>query len=141
MKFTILIPLTKTTRPFGFGLSYTTFAYSDLRVPKEAKAGQPVEVSVTVQNTGHRAGKEVVQLYVHDKASTLARPPKELKGFQKVLLQPGASTVVTFVLDQRALSFYDPYRAQWVAEPGEFEVLVGSSSRDIRARGTFTLVE
>lgn len=127
--------------PFGFGLSYTTFAYSDLQVPKEIKAGQPVEVSVTVQNTGHRAGQEVVQLYVHDKASTLARPPKELKGFQKVLLRPGASTVVTFVLDQRALSFYDPYRAQWVAEPGEFEVLVGSSSRDIQARGTFTLVE
>jgi len=127
--------------PFGFGLSYTTFACSDLWVPQEVKAGEPLEVAVTVKNTGDRAGKEVVQLYVHDKASTLVRPPQELKGFKKVFLEPGASTVVNLVLDQRALSFYDPDREQWVAEPGEFEVLVGSSSRDIRARATFNLVE
>jgi len=127
--------------PFGFGLSYTTFAYSDLRVlPQEAQAGEPIEVAVTVTNTGDRAGKEVVQLYVHDRASTLARPPKELKGLKKVFLEPGESTVVNLVLDQRALSFYDPDREQWVAEPGEFEVLVGSSSRDVRARATFKLV-
>jgi beta-glucosidase len=126
--------------PFGFGLSYTTFEYSALRLPDKVKAGEPVKVSVTVKNSGDRAGREVVQLYVADKAASLARPPKELKGFKKVFLKPGESTTVDFVLDQRALSFYDPYRKGWVAEPGEFEVLVGSSSRDIRAQGTFTLV-
>jgi beta-glucosidase len=126
--------------PFGFGLSYTTFEYSNLRIPDKVKAGEPIKVSVTVKNSGDRAGQEVVQLYVSDKAASLARPPKELKGFAKVALKPGKSTVVNFVLDQRALSFYDPYRKGWVAEPGEFEVLVGSSSRDIRARGVLTLV-
>jgi beta-glucosidase len=125
--------------PFGFGLSYTTFEYSDLRVPKTARAGEPVNVSVTVTNTGKCAGKEVVQLYVSDEVSSLPRPPKELKGFKKVVLDPGESAIVEFVLDQRALSFYDPYRKQWVAEPGEFEVLVGGSSRDIRLRAGFTL--
>jgi beta-glucosidase len=69
----------------------------------------------------------------------LARPPKELKGFAKVALEPGESKTVRFVLDQRALSFYDPYRQQWVAEPGDFEVLIGASSRDIRARAMLTL--
>jgi beta-glucosidase len=127
--------------PFGFGLSYTTFAYSDLRVPETVQPGESVEVSVTITNTGARAGKEVVQLYVGDKASSLVRPPKELKGFKKVSLDPGESKTADFVLDQRALSFYDPAQKQWVAEPGEFEVLVGSSSRDIRLRGAFTLEE
>jgi len=83
----------------------------------------------------------VVQLYVHDKESALVRPPKELKGFEKVFFQPGESTQVSFVLNQRALSFYDPYQKRWVAEPGKFEVLVGGSSRDIRARAMFTLLE
>ncbi len=127
--------------PFGFGLSYTTFEYSDLQVPKTVQPGEPVEVSVTVTNTGVRAGKEVVQLYVADKVSSLARPPKELKGFKKVSLDPGESKTIDFTLDQRALSFYDPTQKRWVAEPGEFEVLVGSSSRDIRLRAAFTLEE
>ena len=125
--------------PFGFGLSYTTFEYGDLQVPAMVEAGKPVEVSVTVTNTGKFPGKEVVQLYVGDEASSLPRPPKELKGFKKVALDPGQSATVAFVLDQRALSFYDPYQKQWVVEPGRFEVLVGGSSRDVRVKGAFTL--
>lgn len=126
--------------PFGHGLSYTTFEYSDLSVPKQVEAGKAVTVAVTVTNTGAREGKEVVQLYVGDRQSSLARPPKELKAFAKISLKPGESQTVNFTLDQRALSYYDPYRKQWVAEPGEFDILIGSSSRDIRARATFTLV-
>jgi beta-glucosidase len=125
--------------PFGFGLSYTTFAYSDLKVPDVVKAGDAVEVAVTVKNTGERAGKEVVQLYVHDMLASVVRPPKELKGFQKVRLEPGEHTTLHFTLDARAFSFYDVDQKQWVVEPGEFEILVGSSSRDIRARATMTL--
>lgn len=124
---------------FGHGLSYTTFAYSHLTVPPVVKAGDPVPVSVTVTNTGNVAGQEVVQLYVCDPVASLPRPPKELKGFQKIALEPGESALVEFVLDQRALSFYDPYRQQWVAEPGTFDVLVGSSSLDIRVQSTLTL--
>jgi beta-glucosidase len=126
---------------FGFGLSYTTFEYSDLRVSETVQPGEPVSVSVTVTNTGAQAGKEVVQLYVGDTESSLARPPKELKGFEKIHLEPGESKTVDFTLDQRALSFYDPVQKQWVAEPGEFEVLIGSSSRDIRVRSAFILEE
>ena len=125
--------------PFGHGLSYTTFAYNDLSVPETVKAGETVKVSVKITNTGGVAGAEVVQLYVADKASSLVRPPKELKGFAKVTLEPGISTTVTFILDGRALSFYNPYQETWVAEPGKFEILAGSSSRDIRAKKTFTL--
>lgn len=127
--------------PFGLGLSYTTFEYSDLQIPEAVQPGEPVPVSVTVTNTGAQAGKEIVQLYVADKESSLPRPPKELKGFGKVLLEPGESKTVAFELDQRALSFYDPYCNQWVAEPGEFEVLIGASSRDIRLKAAFTLEE
>ena len=126
--------------PFGFGLSYTTFEYSQLQVAEKVKSGEPVSVAVTVKNTGKVAGQEVVQLYVSDKLSSLARPPKELKGFAKVALQPGESQTVNFTLDQRAFAFYDPYRQQWVAEPGAFEILVGSSSRDIRRQATCSLV-
>lgn len=125
--------------PFGHGLSYTTFEYSQLQAPAEVKMGELVRVSITVRNTGEMEGKEVVQLYVHDAQSRLPRPPKELKGFAKVTLKPGASQTVTFTLDQRALSFYDPIRRAWVAEPGTFAVLVGSSSRDIRGRTVFDL--
>jgi len=127
--------------PFGFGLSYTSFAYSDLQVPSTAKAGEPVEASVVVENTGDRAGKEVVQLYVRDVESSLARPPKELKGFAKVSLQPGERTTVKFTLDRRAFAFYDPQRAAWTVEPGAFEILVGASSRDIRAAATLRLAD
>ena len=125
--------------PFGHGLSYTSFAYSNLKVSKKVKAGKMVEVSLTVTNIGKAAGKEVVQLYVSDLKCSLPRPPKELKGFAKVALAPGEAGTVAFSLDERALSFYDPHEHAWVAEPGEFEVLVGSSSRDIRLKAKFTL--
>ena len=125
--------------PFGYGLSYTTYEYSGLHLPVEGPAGQSVEVSLTVKNTGKVAGKEIVQLYVGDLSSSLARPPKELKGFAKLELAPGESKEVHFTLDERAFSFYNPYLKRWVAEPGEFEILVGASSRDIRQKGSFLL--
>ena len=127
--------------PFGHGLSYTSFAYSDLKVAKKVKTGEKVEVTLQVKNTGKVAGKEVVQLYVADPQSTLPRPPKELKAFAKVELQPGESKAVAFTLDERALSYYNPVKKGWVAEPGEFVVLVGSSSRDIRLQAKFNLLE
>jgi len=125
--------------PFGHGLSYTEFAYSDLQVTPTVRRGEPVSVSITVKNVGERAGKEVVQLYVRDVAASLPRPPKELKRFAKINLAPGEAQTVRFELDERALAFYDPERKAWIAEPGEFEVLIGSSSRDIRARALFRL--
>jgi len=126
--------------PFGHGLSYTTFVYSNLRLSaSEIDADETLQVSVDVQNTGTRAGKEVVQLYVRDVEAGVMRPEKELKGFQKIALDPGETKTVTFTLDREALSYYDPVQKAWVAEAGEFEVLIGSSSRDIRLRGTFTL--
>lgn len=96
-------------------------------------------MSVKVRNSGQCQGAEVVQLYVHDRESSLVRLPKELKGFGKVALQPGATKTVSLVLDRQAFSFYDPCRRAWVVEPGEFEILVGSSSRDIRLSAGVTL--
>ncbi|MGQ9780604.1 MAG: fibronectin type III-like domain-contianing protein, partial [Bacillota bacterium] len=126
--------------PFGHGLSYTTFAYDEFVAPRQARIGEPVRLSVRVTNTGPRAGKEVVQVYVRDVESSLPRPPKELKAFAKVALAPGESKTVEFALDGRAFAFYDPYRGRWTVEPGEFELLVGSSSRDIRGAATVELV-
>ena len=127
--------------PFGYGLSYTTFEYGNLRLNKpEYALGETIEVSVDVTNTGARAGKEVVQLYVRDVASSLVRPKKELEAFAKVDLQPGETKTVAFKLDERALSFYDDAQAKWVAEAGKFKVLVGASSRDIRCKAVFSLV-
>jgi beta-glucosidase len=125
--------------PFGHGLSYTTFEYRDLQAPPQVVSGESVPVSLIVKNTGQYAGKEVVQLYVRDIQSSLPRPPKELKAFAKLSLAPGEEQKVSFTLDTRSLSFYDPARKQWVAEPGEFEVLAGSSSRDIRVNTTLVL--
>jgi len=120
--------------PFGHGLSYTQFRYSDLDVPASAKIGEPVTVTLTVANTGSRPGKETVQLYVTDLKSSEQRPPKELKAFAKINLLPCENQSLSFILDRRAFAYYDPYMKEWVVEPGEFEILVGSSSRDIRAR-------
>ncbi len=127
--------------PFGHGLSYTTFGYGNLQVPEKARIGEVVEGSVEVENTGQRAGKEIVQIYVRDVDASLARPLKELKGFAKVALEPGQRTTVRFTLDRRAFAFYDPYRKAWVVEQGEFEILVGASSQDIRAKATIVLTE
>jgi beta-glucosidase len=116
--------------PFGHGLSYTTFAYSDLKVSAH-------EVSLAVRNTGSREGAEVVQLYIGATHSSVDRPVKELKGFRRVVLKPGETKTVSFALDKSALSYYSTTRHEWVAEPGTFEVLVGASSRDIRLSGRF----
>ncbi|MDD5072590.1 MAG: glycoside hydrolase family 3 C-terminal domain-containing protein [Candidatus Omnitrophica bacterium] len=118
--------------PFGHGLSYTTFKYSNLNVDPKTLVAR-----VDITNTGKRKGKEVVQLYVHDVESRLPRPVKELKGFEKVELAPGETKQVIFRLDERALAFYDAEAKGWVAEPGEFDILVGSSSRDIRLQARF----
>jgi beta-glucosidase len=126
--------------PFGYGLSYTKFDYSDLKVsPKDASSGQPVEVSLQVRNSGSRPGAEVVELYVHDGHSSVDRPVQELKGFQRVVLAPGESKSVHFTLDRSAMAFYSTVKKDWVAEPGQFDVLVGSSSRDIRMKTSFML--
>jgi beta-glucosidase len=128
--------------PFGFGLSYTTFEYSNLAVnSQQYKPGDEIKVSLEVKNTGERPGKEVVQLYMRDLKSSLARPPKELKAFAKIMLAPGETQQVDFILDPQALAFYDDRRQAWVVEAGTFEVLVGSSSQDIRLKGQFEWLE
>ena len=127
--------------PFGHGLSYTTFKYSNLRL--SAKALTPNEllkVRVDITNTGKVAGKEVVQLYVRDIKSSVARPEKELKAFAKVELAPKQTKTVTLTLDREAFWYFDVTRNTWATEPGDFEILIGSSSRDIRLKEPFTLV-
>lgn len=124
---------------FGYGQSYTTFEYNNLKVtPEKMKKGQKVKVEFEIKNTGERPGAEVAQLYVHDVSASVSRPEKELKAFKKVWLKPGESQNVTLELDESALVFYDATKKAWVVEPGEFEVLVGSSSRLIRFRKSFT---
>ena len=119
--------------PFGWGLSYTSFEYDQPRAPQTVKAGESVSASVRVTNTGAVAGKEVVQLYISDPDSSLPRPRKELKGFAKVALGPGESREVVFSLDGRAFSFYDPARAEWMLEPGFFDLHFCASSAAARA--------
>ena len=126
--------------PFGHGLSYTKFDYSGLAIsPAKVAAGKQVEVTMQVRNSGSRAGTEIVQLYVHDVKSSVDRPLKELKGFQRVTLNPGEAKDVAFTLDQSAMSFFSTAKDDWVAEPGVFEVWIGASSRDIRLKGAFEL--
>ncbi|GIG28116.1 fibronectin type III-like domain-contianing protein [Cellulomonas marina] len=126
--------------PFGHGLSYTTFAYADLTTTVVVDGAQPqVRVSLTVTNTGARAGAEVVQVYVADEQASVFRPEQELKGFAKVALEPGASARVELELDARAFAFWHPVLRRWTVEPGTFAVLVGASSRDVRLRGTVEL--
>lgn len=115
---------------FGHGLSYTTFLYENLVVNKGDN--QSVTATVTVRNTGSRAGAEVMQLYVRDVQSSVERPEKELKGFQKVVLQPGESKDIIITLSVDAFRFFDEKKMEWVLEPGKFEIIAASSSRDIR---------
>jgi beta-glucosidase len=118
--------------PFGHGLSYTTFVYQNLELNLESYSGDDlIEISVEVTNIGTRPGWEVVQLYLHDKQSSLPRPPKELKGFQKILLQQGETRKISFELESADLAFYNDRLGYWVVEPGEFEILVGRSAGDI----------
>lgn len=119
--------------PFGHGLSYTNFAYSNARLSANTfKDIDGVTVSVDVTNTGSMPGKEVVQVYVHDQQSGLARPEKELKGFAKVELQPGETRTVSIQLDFRAFAYYHPEYKEWITEDGDFEVLIAASAADIR---------
>ncbi|MCL4395372.1 MAG: glycoside hydrolase family 3 C-terminal domain-containing protein, partial [Chloroflexi bacterium] len=124
--------------PFGFGLSYTKFDYRNLRLSRsEFAAEETIQLSVEVANTGSRAGQEIVQVYVRDLKSRLSRPEKELKAFGRVALAPGEAKTMSFALDKTALAYYDPSVERWVAEPGEFQALVGASSRDIRLTAGF----
>ena len=126
--------------PFGYGGSYTSFAYSSPRVSAdEFNDVDGLVVSVDVTNTGKMAGKETVQVYVHDQKSGLQRPPKELKGFAKLELQPGETKTVSIPLDFRAFAFYHPLYAQWITEDGEFDILIAASSADIRFTKTVRL--
>ncbi|MFP4394038.1 MAG: beta-glucosidase [Anaerolineales bacterium] len=127
--------------PFGHGLSYTTFAYNNLHLSAETfEDVDGLDVSVDVTNTGDVAGKEIVQLYVHDRASRLQRPPKELKAFAKIELAPGETQTVSFHLDARAFAYYDPAYARWITESGAFDILVGRSSADIRLTATAEMI-
>lgn len=126
--------------PFGFGLSYTTFDYSNFKLSSSTlKAGQKLTAYVTLTNTGKVAGEEVVQLYIRDVVGSSTRPVKELKGFQKVKLQPGESKVMTFQLGEEDLKFYNS-NLKFVAEPGEFKVFVGPNVRDVKET-SFTLTK
>ncbi len=111
--------------PFGFGLSYTTFSYRDLNIePTELTPNRKITVSLMVENTGSRAGAEVVQLYVQDLEAGVARPMKELKGFKKIFLKPHEKQRISFDMDQQVLAFYDIVKKDCVAEPGKFQVLL-----------------
>jgi beta-glucosidase len=126
--------------PFGYGLSYTQFEYSNPRLSANTfKDVDGVTISVDVTNTGSVAGKEVVQVYVHDQKSGLVRPPKELKGFAKVELQPGETKSVSIHLDFRAFAYYHPEYKQWITEDGDFDILIAASAADIRQMQKVTL--
>lgn len=126
--------------PFGFGLSYTTFEYSGLALDRsDISDRETVQVSVNVRNTGDRFGQEIVQLYIRDVESTVLRPEKELKGFAKIALEPGETKNITFRLDKRSFAYYNPERSDWHAETGEYHVLVGSSSREIRLQASLSV--
>ena len=128
--------------PFGFGLSYTTFAYSNLRLSTQhLDPDQTLRVEIDITNTGTRAGKEIVQLYIHDQQARLRRPQKELKAFAKVTLEAGESQTLTISLDRSALAYYDDQLKSWIAEAGTFTVLLGSSSQHIHQTASFTLNE
>ena len=132
--------LNKPLFPFGHGLSYTTFKVGNLTANKtQMTSDETITFTVDVTNTGSCAGAETVQLYIRDKKCSLERPYKELKGFQKVSVPSGATKQVSITIDKSALSFYDDRVGDWVAEPGDFEALVGTSSADIAGRYTFTL--
>ncbi len=134
---------TKNIKPlfsFGHGLSYTTFEYGKVHADKTQMAQDgKITFTVSIKNTGKREGAEVAQLYISDLKSSVPRPVKELKGFEKINLKPGEQKEVSFTIDKSALSFFDAATHQWVAEPGEFEALVGASSSDIKTKMKFTL--
>ena len=120
--------------PFGYGLTYTTFQYGPLSLSSDKlRSGGKIEARVTVTNTGSRAGDEIVQMYIHDTAASIARPIKELKGFRRIHLEPGEQQTVTFEVDEELLKFYNA-DLRYVAEPGEFTLMVGPNSEDLQSK-------
>jgi beta-glucosidase len=129
---------TKPLFPFGFGLSYTSFAFSNLTVsPRKTSAGGPVTVSFDVKNTGTRAGADVAEVYVGEQSPKVPRPVKELKGFSRVMLSPGESRHVKVILDRRSLAYWDTDTHSWKVDPGKFTVCVGDSSADVPLQKSF----
>jgi beta-glucosidase len=126
--------------PFGYGLSYTTFKYEDLQLSaSKINNSGTIDVSFKLSNTGKYDGEEVVQLYLHDEFASVVRPVKELKDFKKVFLKSGESKVLHFKIDKQKLSFYNQ-KLEWITEPGTFELMIGSSSDDIRLKKNFELM-
>ena len=126
--------------PFGYGLSYTSFKLGKVTADKRTMtANEQITFTIPVTNTGNRAGAETIQLYIHDKQASVERPLKELKAFRKVYLQPGETKQVSLTIDKAALSFYNDQTGQWTAEPGDFEALIGTSSKQIIGNCCFTL--
>ncbi|MBD3256507.1 MAG: glycosyl hydrolase [Candidatus Lokiarchaeota archaeon] len=124
--------------PFGFGLSYTSFEYKNLRLNKEKiSADEVLEISLDISNIGERAGADIIQLYLQDLECSSERPPKELKGFQKHYLNPGETKSITFSLQSEDLKFYSDKENRWMVEDGKFNLLIGASSSDIRLSGEF----
>ena len=126
--------------PFGHGLSYTTFSFDNLKLTPTARAGDVIDVSVDVANTGRRAGDAVVQLYIHQRAGSASRPVRQLKGFERVALEPGAKRTVHFALGKDELQFWSPTGKKWVVEPEQFDVWVGENS-NATLHGEFRLTE
>jgi beta-glucosidase len=126
--------------PFGYGLSYTTFDFGPLKAPKMVKANENVALSLKVTNTGKRAGAEVVQLYVQDAHAPVTMPVKALKTFARVKLKPGETKTATLTLLPRDLSYWDVETHRWVQDPGQFNVMAGTSSQDIRSTASFILL-
>jgi len=126
---------------FGYGLSYTSFEYSGLTLnKKKMRATETIQVSLTVSNTGQYDGEEIIQLYLHDKVGSLARPVKELKDFTKVFLKAGEKKIIHFFINKEKLSFYNQ-SLKWVAEPGEFDLMIGASAEDIKLKDSFELIK
>jgi beta-glucosidase len=118
--------------PFGYGLSYTTFAYGDPKTDKTTyKKNEKITVKITVTNTGSRDGEEVVQLYIHDKVGSVTRPVKELKGFQKIMLKAGESKELTFTVTDEELSFFRKDMT-FGSEPGEYDIMIGTNSQEVK---------
>jgi beta-glucosidase len=128
--------------PFGFGLSYTTFKYSDLKLISTGSTnGTIVQAQFDIENNGNRPGAEIAELYVHEDRAHLMRPEKELKGFKRVYLQPGERQTVTIPLTETAFGYYDPSQKSWVAQKDNFKILIGSSSADIRLDADYSLAD
>jgi beta-glucosidase len=126
--------------PFGYGLSYTTFSVDHLNVTPSARVGDKIEVSAEVTNTGDRTGDAVVQLYIHQRAGSASRPVRQLKGFERVALKPGAKQTIHFTLEKDELQFWSPAEKNWIVEPEQFDVWVGQDST-ATLHGEFKLTE